>query len=101
MELETRKNEARTELKHQDIEIEELLNRTIVTVSELRTDVEEMKWDIMRKAVGMLHPLRRYSNTQCRLQVLWLPLWSQLSYQWRSSHSANRSPNLHLLLARR
>lgn len=54
MELETRKNEARTDLKHMDIEIEELLNRTIVTVSELRTDVEEMKWDIMRKAVGTL-----------------------------------------------
>ncbi|TEB30192.1 hypothetical protein FA13DRAFT_1734012 [Coprinellus micaceus] len=54
MELDTRKNEARTELKHMDIEIEELLNRTVVTVSELRTDVEEMKWDITRKAVGTL-----------------------------------------------
>jgi SMC interacting uncharacterized protein involved in chromosome segregation len=76
MELDTRKNEARTELKHMDIEIEvrprqlplethaefisaqELLNRTVVTVSELRTDVEEMKWDITRKAVGTSPPYR-------------------------------------------
>lgn len=28
------------------------MNQTVVTVSDLRADVEEMKWDIMRKAVG-------------------------------------------------
>ncbi|KAF6762684.1 hypothetical protein DFP72DRAFT_564166 [Ephemerocybe angulata] len=54
MELDTRKNEAKTDLKQMDIAIEEILNRTVVTVSDLRTDVEEMKWDIMRKAVGTL-----------------------------------------------
>ncbi|KAF8974251.1 hypothetical protein BDZ97DRAFT_1772616 [Flammula alnicola] len=52
MELDSRKNEAKADLKRQDISIEELLNKAIVSVSDLRTDVEEIKWDNMRKAVG-------------------------------------------------
>jgi len=51
MELDSRKNEAKADLKQQDISIEELLNKAIVSVSDLRTDVEEIKWDNMRKAV--------------------------------------------------
>ncbi|KAF9058104.1 hypothetical protein BJ165DRAFT_1332132, partial [Panaeolus papilionaceus] len=51
MELDSRKNEAKADLKQQDIRIEELLNKAIVNVSDLRTDVEEIKWDIMRKVV--------------------------------------------------
>jgi hypothetical protein len=34
--------------------LQELLNRTVVTLSDLRTDVEEMKWQIMRKVVCTL-----------------------------------------------
>ena len=70
MELDSRKNEAKAELKRQDITIEvgtrsmmfnlflmvavlqELLNKAIINVSDLRTDVEEIKWDNMRKTVG-------------------------------------------------
>lgn len=51
MELDSRKNEAKADLKRQDISIEELLNKAIVNISDLRTDVEEIKWDNMRKAV--------------------------------------------------
>ncbi|EFI27692.1 mitochondrial protein [Coprinopsis cinerea okayama7 len=51
MELDTRKNEAKTEQKQMSIAIEELLNKSVVTVSDLRTDVEEAKWEIMRIAV--------------------------------------------------
>ncbi|KAJ2931660.1 hypothetical protein H1R20_g5442, partial [Candolleomyces eurysporus] len=51
MELDTRKNEAKSDMKQMDISIEELLNRSIVTLSDLRTDVEEKKWQIMRIAV--------------------------------------------------
>ncbi|TFK28803.1 hypothetical protein FA15DRAFT_664864 [Coprinopsis marcescibilis] len=51
MELDTRKNEVNTDIKQMDIEIEELLNKAVIRVSDLRTDVEEAKWDIMRKAV--------------------------------------------------
>jgi Protein of unknown function (DUF1640) len=51
MELDTRKNEAKTDVKKMSIDIEELLNKSVVHVSDLRTDVEEAKWEIMRKAV--------------------------------------------------
>ena len=69
MELDSRKNEAKADLKQQDINIEvsdtkfpiptmtqhfslqTLLNKAIIDISDMRTDVEEIKWDIMRKAV--------------------------------------------------
>ncbi|KAF8192522.1 hypothetical protein BJ912DRAFT_962250 [Pholiota molesta] len=54
MELDSRKNEAKADLKQQDISIEELLNKAIVSVSDLRTDVEEIKWENMRRAVVTL-----------------------------------------------
>ncbi|KAF7301330.1 hypothetical protein MIND_00698100 [Mycena indigotica] len=54
MELDSRKNEAKSELKQQDIVIEELLNKAIVSISDLRSDVEEVKWDNTRRAVVTL-----------------------------------------------
>lgn len=51
MELDSRKNEAKADLKQQDIAIEELLNKSIVDISDLRTVVEENKWENMRRAV--------------------------------------------------
>ncbi|KAJ7129760.1 hypothetical protein C8R44DRAFT_614925 [Mycena epipterygia] len=54
MELDSRKNEAKSEFKQQDIAIEEMLNKAIVNISDLRTDVEEIKWDNMRRAVVTL-----------------------------------------------
>ncbi|KAJ7498991.1 hypothetical protein FB451DRAFT_1014584 [Mycena latifolia] len=54
MELDSRKNEAKSEFKQQDIAIEELLNKAVVHISDLRTDVEEIKWDNMRRAVVTL-----------------------------------------------
>ncbi|TFK75979.1 hypothetical protein BDN72DRAFT_359471 [Pluteus cervinus] len=51
MEVDSRKNEAKADLKSQDIAIEEMLNKAIVNVSDLRTDVEEIKWNNMQKAV--------------------------------------------------
>ncbi|KAJ6539275.1 hypothetical protein B0H19DRAFT_1314630 [Mycena capillaripes] len=54
MELDSRKNEVRSEFKQQDISIEELMNKAVVNISDLRTDVEEIKWDNMRRAVVTL-----------------------------------------------
>ncbi|ESK97636.1 mitochondrial protein [Moniliophthora roreri MCA 2997] len=51
MELDSRKNEAKDEFKRQDISIEEILNKSIVSVSDLRTELESVKWDNMRRAV--------------------------------------------------
>ncbi|EGO01976.1 hypothetical protein SERLA73DRAFT_48935 [Serpula lacrymans var. lacrymans S7.3] len=54
MELDSRKNESKAELKQQDIMIEEVLNKAIVSIGDLRADMEEVKWDNMRKSVATL-----------------------------------------------
>jgi len=54
MELDSRKNESRTDMKRQDIVIEELMNKAIVELGDLRTDMESVKWDNMRKSVVAL-----------------------------------------------
>lgn len=70
MELGNRKNEAKNELKRQDIVIEvnhpstplyaglkklqSMYNRTMGSLGDLKTEVEEAKWDNMRKSVGKL-----------------------------------------------
>lgn len=70
MELDTRKNESKSDLKQQSIAIEvclpvspcsppdpapslqEVLNKAIVELGDLRASMEEVKWDNMRNAVG-------------------------------------------------
>jgi len=54
MDVDNRKNESKTDLKKQDIVIEEVLNKAIITLGDLRTVMEEVKWDNMRKAVVTL-----------------------------------------------
>ncbi|KAF8450436.1 hypothetical protein L210DRAFT_3385826 [Boletus edulis BED1] len=54
MELDTRKNESKSDLKQQSIGIEEVLNKAIVELGDLRANMEEVKWDNMRKAVAAL-----------------------------------------------
>ncbi|KAE9410411.1 hypothetical protein BT96DRAFT_789791, partial [Gymnopus androsaceus JB14] len=54
IELDNRKNEVKDQFTSKDIAIEELLNKSIVSISDLRTDVEEVKWDNMRRTVGSL-----------------------------------------------
>jgi len=54
MEVDSRKNEVKAEFQQQDIRIEESQNRAIVSISDLRSDIEEIKWENMRKAVATL-----------------------------------------------
>ncbi|TFY78174.1 hypothetical protein EWM64_g5834 [Hericium alpestre] len=54
MDVESRKNESKTEAKRLDIEIEGVLNKSLVTLYDLRSDMEEVKWDNMRKSVAAL-----------------------------------------------
>ncbi|KAG6857368.1 hypothetical protein H0H87_005671 [Tephrocybe sp. NHM501043] len=53
MDVDSRKNETKSDHKQRDIaiELQEILNKVIVSVSDLRTDVEEIKWENMRRAV--------------------------------------------------
>ncbi|KAA1466184.1 hypothetical protein DENSPDRAFT_830937 [Dentipellis sp. KUC8613] len=54
MDVDSRKNESKNEAKTIDIEIEGLLNKSLVTLYDLRSDMEEVKWDNMRKSVATL-----------------------------------------------
>ncbi|KAG9317542.1 hypothetical protein JVU11DRAFT_1748 [Chiua virens] len=54
MELDTRKNESKTDLKQKSIAIEEVLNKTVIELGDLRARMEEVKWDNMRNAVAAL-----------------------------------------------
>ncbi|KZP32883.1 hypothetical protein FIBSPDRAFT_924892 [Athelia psychrophila] len=54
MDLHSRKNEANTDIRQSDIMIEELMNKTTIQMGDLRTEMESVKWDNMRKSVGAL-----------------------------------------------
>lgn len=54
MDLDDRKNEARNDMKKHDIMVEEVLNKSIVNLGDLRTEMEKVKWDNMRQAVVYL-----------------------------------------------
>jgi len=54
MDVDNRKNEEKGATKKVDLEIEALLNKSLVTLYDLRSDVEEVKWDNMRKSVATL-----------------------------------------------
>lgn len=54
MELDTRKNESKAELKQRSMAIEEVLNKSIVQLGDLRAKMEEVKWDNTRNAVAAL-----------------------------------------------
>lgn len=54
MEFDSRKNEARSEFKNEDLLIEEMLSKNFVLLNNLKTDVEENRWDTMRRTVVTL-----------------------------------------------
>ncbi|KAI0028074.1 hypothetical protein K488DRAFT_34708, partial [Vararia minispora EC-137] len=54
MDVDSRKNEQRTESKARDLMLEEILNRSLVALYDLRSDMEEVRWENMRKSVVAL-----------------------------------------------
>ncbi|KAI0370292.1 hypothetical protein BV20DRAFT_995563 [Pilatotrama ljubarskyi] len=54
MDVDSRKNEAKNDLKSIDLQIEEVLSKALVTIGELKTQVEESRWEKMRAAVAAL-----------------------------------------------
>ena len=64
--------------------LQELLNKSIVDISDLRTVVEENKWENMRRAVcereSWLLDSRELILSQWLWQDLWLSLWSAWKY---------------------
>ncbi|KAI0269271.1 hypothetical protein BC834DRAFT_1025878 [Gloeopeniophorella convolvens] len=54
MDVDSRKNEEKDASKRVDIEIEAMLNKSLVALYDMRSDMEEVKWDNMRKSVATL-----------------------------------------------
>ncbi|KAJ3015972.1 hypothetical protein NUW54_g911 [Trametes sanguinea] len=54
MDVDSRKNEAKNDLKSIDLQIEEVLSKALITIGELKTQVEESRWEKMRAAVAAL-----------------------------------------------
>ena len=97
MELGNRKNEAKNELKRQDIVIEvdhlparslavltnaqSMYNKTMGSLGDLKTEVEEAKWDNMRKSVGT-------SPTAYQIHAVPWPTSSQPLFRVSSSSSS-------------
>jgi hypothetical protein len=52
MEMDNHRNESRADMKKAGIRMEDVLHRTIVTVSDIRTEIEQAKWDNTRRGVG-------------------------------------------------
>ncbi|KAI0829433.1 hypothetical protein BC628DRAFT_1408870 [Trametes gibbosa] len=54
MDVDSRKNEAKNDMKDIELQIEEVLSKALVTIGELKTQVEESRWEKMRAAVAAL-----------------------------------------------
>ncbi|KIM23717.1 hypothetical protein M408DRAFT_332206 [Serendipita vermifera MAFF 305830] len=53
MEMDNHRNESRANLKSTEIRMEDVLHRTTVTVGDIRTEIEQAKWDNTRRGVAI------------------------------------------------
>ncbi|WVW86916.1 hypothetical protein I302_108971 [Kwoniella bestiolae CBS 10118] len=56
MDMNNRKAETRTEMKGFDIYIEEINNKFTISLGDLRTEIESVKWDATRRAISKVAP---------------------------------------------
>ncbi|KAK4684488.1 hypothetical protein P7C73_g5686, partial [Tremellales sp. Uapishka_1] len=54
MDMNNRKSETRTEIKAFDIGIEEINNKFTISLGDLRTEIESVKWDATRRAISVI-----------------------------------------------
>ncbi|KGB77949.2 hypothetical protein CNBG_4036 [Cryptococcus deuterogattii R265] len=54
MDMNNRKAETRTEIKGFDINIEEINNKFTISLGDLRTEIESVKWDATRRAISVI-----------------------------------------------
>ncbi|WVQ75058.1 hypothetical protein IAR50_004667 [Cryptococcus sp. DSM 104548] len=54
MDMNNRKAETRTEMKGFDIYIEEINNKFTISLGDLRTEIESVKWDATRRAISVI-----------------------------------------------
>ncbi|KAK4689926.1 hypothetical protein P7C73_g193, partial [Tremellales sp. Uapishka_1] len=54
MDMNNRKSETRTEMKGFEIAIEEINNKFTISLGDLRTEIESVKWDATRRAISII-----------------------------------------------
>lgn len=54
MDMNNRKNETRADAKVTDIAIDDISHKFTLTISDLRTEIEQAKWDNTRRGVGVI-----------------------------------------------
>jgi len=54
MELDNRKNETKADVKRGDLSLEELHNKFTIALGEIRTEIEQAKWDNTRRGVAVI-----------------------------------------------
>jgi hypothetical protein len=52
MEMDNYRNESRADIKRHDIRMEDVVHGTMIKVSDIRTEIEQAKWDNTRRGVG-------------------------------------------------
>jgi hypothetical protein len=52
MEMDSHRNEVRADLKKSDLRMEDVIHKTTVTIGDVRTEIEQAKWDNTRRGVG-------------------------------------------------
>lgn len=57
MEMDNHRNESRANMKAHDIRMEEVAHSALVKISDIRTEIEQAKWDNTRRGVGRSYPV--------------------------------------------
>ncbi|PVF97250.1 hypothetical protein CPB86DRAFT_735198 [Serendipita vermifera] len=53
MEMDSHRNEIRADLKKSDLRMEDVIHQTTVTIGDIRTEIEQAKWDNTRRGVAI------------------------------------------------
>lgn len=52
MEMDNHRNESRADIKRADIRMEDVVHSAMIKISDIRTEIEQAKWDNTRRGVG-------------------------------------------------
>jgi Protein of unknown function (DUF1640) len=71
LEMDDHRNEARAELNKAEVHLEDIGHRATLSMGDLRTEMEQAKWDNTRRGIGV------YWHTRACQRLTFLPqLWS-------------------------
>jgi hypothetical protein len=62
MEMDNYRNESRADIKRADIRMEDVVHSAMIKISDIRTEIEQAKWDNTRRGVGKCSPFDNRSR---------------------------------------